>query len=55
MMKETEAEQKTTPIRLMLARVNDPARITTDHREFYYALLQLGDRLTQPGADLNGG
>lgn len=55
MMKETEATQKTTPILLMLARMNDPARIATDHREFYYALLQLGDRLTQPGADLNGG
>jgi hypothetical protein len=54
-MKEMEAAQKTTPINLMLARMNDPARIAADHREFYYALLRVGDRNTQPGADLNGG
>lgn len=55
MMKESEAAQKTTPIKSMLARMNEPARIATDHREFYYGLLPLGDRATQPGADLNGG
>ncbi len=54
-MKEMETAQKTTPIRLMLAKKNDPADILTEHREFYYALLGLGDRLAQPGADLNGG
>lgn len=54
-VKESEAAQKTTPIRLMLAQKNDPARITMENREFYYALLGLGDRMTQPGADLNGG
>ncbi len=55
MMKEMEKAQKTTPVRLMLAQVNDPARITHGHCEFYYAVLHLGDRMTQPGADLNGG
>jgi hypothetical protein len=55
MIKEMEAAQKTTPIRLMLAKKNDPAGILTEHREFYYALLGLGERATQPGADLNGG
>ena len=54
-IKEMEAAQKTTPIRLMLAKKNDPAGILMEHREFYYALLGLGDRATQPGADLNGG
>jgi uncharacterized protein DUF5694 len=50
-----EAAQKTTPIKLMLARMNDSTRIAADHRDFYYALLGVGDRPTQPGADLNGG
>lgn len=54
-MKEAEVAQKTTPIRLMLAKSNDPARILSEHREFYYALLSLGDGTSQPGADLNGG
>lgn len=54
-IQEMEAAQKTTPINLMLARENDPARIAADHREFYYPLLRVGDRTTQPGADLNGG
>jgi len=52
-MRELEAAQKTTPIRLMLANVNDPARITKDNNAFYYALLELGDQNSQPGADLN--
>ena len=55
MMKEMEAAQKSTPVRLTLARMNDPARLAADNRDFYYALLQVGDRTTQPGADLNGG
>jgi len=54
-IKEVEASQKATPIRLMLAKMNEPAEILTDHRGFYYAILRVGDRLTQPGADLNGG
>ncbi len=55
MIKELETAQKTTPIRLMLAQKNDPASVLTEHREFYYALLPIGDEKTQPGADLNGG
>jgi hypothetical protein len=54
-IKEMEAAQKTTSIRLMLAKNNDPAVILMEHREFYYALLGLGDLVAQPGADLNGG
>jgi hypothetical protein len=38
----------------MLLEQNHPARIEADHANFYYALLQLGDSQTQPGADLNG-
>jgi hypothetical protein len=55
MMKEMEAAQKTTPINRMLARMNDPAQIAADNREFYYALLRVGDGTAQPGAELNGG
>jgi hypothetical protein len=55
MMKELEAAQKNTPVRLLLARMNEPARIMTDNNDFYYGLLGIGDRTTQPGADLNGG
>src|SRR5262249_15604522 len=52
-MKALESAQKTTPIRLMLANVNDPARIVRENNAFYYGLLQLGDQKSQPGADLN--
>jgi hypothetical protein len=55
MLKKDEAAQKTTPVREMLARMNEPKRIESDHSDFYYALLRLGDTRTQPGADLNGG
>ena len=55
MIKEMESAQNATPVRLMLARMNDPARIASDNRDFYYALLQVGDQKAQPGADLNGG
>ena len=48
-----EAAQKTTPIRLLLADINEPARVRSDHQKFYYGLLVLGDRKDQPGADLN--
>lgn len=48
-----EAAQKTTPIRLMLAQMNDPARIRADHDEFYNGMLVFGDEEEQPGADLN--
>lgn len=54
MLKKDEAAQKTTPVREMLARINETKRIETDHADFYYALLRLGDTTTQPGADLNG-
>ncbi len=52
-MREFEAAQKSTPARLLLAQTNDPARILKDNNDFYYGLLSLGDRNTQPGADLN--
>jgi hypothetical protein len=51
MIKQMEAAQKTKPVRFMLADVNDPARILSDHQSFYYALLSLGNE--QPGAELN--
>jgi hypothetical protein len=54
MMKQMEAEQKTTPVKKMLAHMNDPARINADHREFHYALLRLGNATEQPGAHVNG-
>ena len=53
MIKQMEAAQKTKPVRLMLADVNDPARVLSDHESFYYALLSLGNEKEQPGADLN--
>jgi hypothetical protein len=52
-IKEMESAQKTTPIRLLLADINEPARIRSDHEQFYYGLLPLGDQQEQPGADLN--
>lgn len=55
MMQALEAAQKTTPIHTLLAQTNDPAKVLSDHRDFYYAFLRLGDAKTQPGADLNGG
>jgi hypothetical protein len=53
MINQIEAAQKTKPVRLMLADVNDPARILSDHQNFYYALLSLGNEKEQPGAELN--
>ncbi|PYK58894.1 MAG: hypothetical protein DME43_10165 [Verrucomicrobia bacterium] len=53
LIKQLEATQKTKPVRLMLADVNDPARILSDHQNFYYALLSLGNEKEQPGAELN--
>lgn len=52
-LKEMETAQKTTPIRLMLAKMNDPARIRGEHDDFYYGLLPVGDRKEQPAAELN--
>jgi hypothetical protein len=52
-IKAMEAAQKTTPIRLLLADINEPARVRSDHQKFYYGLLALGDQKDQPGADLN--
>ena len=53
MIKQMEAAQKTTPVRLMLANVNDPTRVLSDHENFYYALLSLANEKEQPGAELN--
>ncbi len=55
MTKATEAAQKTTPLALQLAAINDPARIRSEHADFYYALLALGNETEQPGAELNAG
>lgn len=46
--------QATEPVRLTLARFNDPANVLAMHREGYYTLLAMGDATHQPGADLNG-
>jgi len=44
MMKQMEiAQKKTKPIRVMLADVNEPARVLSDHQNFYYALLSLAN------------
>ena len=53
MMKQMETAQKTKPIRVMLADVNEPARVLFDHQNFYYALLSLANEKEQPGAELN--
>lgn len=52
-VKELEAAQKNTPIRLLLAQMNEPARTRSDHDQFYYGVLALGDKQEQPGAELN--
>ena len=52
-VKAEEAAQKTTPIRLLLAQMNEPAQVRADHDEFYNGLLAFGDQKEQPGADLN--
>ena len=43
-VKAEEAAQKTTPIRLLLAQMNEPAQARADHDEFYDGLLALGDQ-----------
>jgi len=53
MIKQMEAAQKTKPVRLMLADVNDPRASFPITRIFYYALLSLGNEKEQPGAELN--
>ena len=55
MMKQMEAAQKTTPIRIMLADQNEPARIQANQQVFYYGLLAFGNQKEQPGAELNAG
>jgi hypothetical protein len=52
-IKEMEAAQRITLIRLLLADINESNRIRSDHDQFYYGLLGLGDQKEQPGADLN--
>src|SRR6185312_3392187 len=42
-IKAMEAVQKTTPVRLLLAEINEPVRIGWDHQQFYYGLLSIGD------------
>ncbi len=53
LQEEMETAQKTTPIRLMLANSNQPAGILSQHRDFYYNLLELGKQSDLPGAELN--
>lgn len=53
MMKQMETAQKTKSVREMLADLNEPGRILSEQRDFYYALLALGDSKEQPGAELN--
>ena len=53
MLKEMEAAQRTNSIAQMLTRINAPARIASEQRSFYYALLSVGQGPEQPGADLN--
>ncbi len=53
MTKQMESAQKTKSVREMLAGLNEPAPILSEQRNFYYALLPLGDPKEQPGADLN--
>src|SRR5947207_14126333 len=48
MMKQMETAQKTKPIRVMLADVNEPARVLSDHQNFYYALLPLANEKENP-------
>jgi hypothetical protein len=52
-MKEMEAAQKTKSVREMLAELNEPARPSSEQRNFYYALLPFADQKEQPGAELN--
>ncbi len=52
---EAEAAQKNLPLRLQLARLNEPARLRAEHTQFYYAVLPLGDGKDEPGAALNTG
>jgi hypothetical protein len=51
--KAMAAAQRTTPVRLMLADLNEPAAIQADHNDFYYPLLPFGNQKEQPGAELN--
>jgi len=48
-----DEQSKTKSIRVMLADVNEPARVLSDHQNFYYALLSLANEKEQPGAELN--
>jgi hypothetical protein len=54
MINKMEVDQKTKSVREMLLLQNQPDRIDADHENFYYAMLSLGDKDAQPGADLNG-
>jgi hypothetical protein len=54
MINKMEADQKTKSVRELLLWQNQPDRIDADQNNFYYAMLPLGDRNIQPGADLNG-
>ena len=54
-LKSLDEAQRTQPLRLLLAQVNEPARALAEQRDFYNALLPLGDAKAQPAADLNAG
>ncbi len=52
-MAAIEETQKTQPVRLALARMNEPAYILHSNDAFYYTFLKMADARTQPGAELN--
>src|SRR5436305_14477228 len=54
MMKQMEIAEKTKPIRVMLADVNEPTRTLCGDQNLNYALLALATRKAQPDADLRG-
>ena len=53
MAQELEAAQKSKPVRLILASLNERERIVSENRGFYYNLIKLGNTSELPGADLN--
>jgi hypothetical protein len=52
-IQEMGASQRVRPVRAMLADLNEPTAIQSDHDDFYYALLPFGNEKQQPGAELN--
>lgn len=52
-VREFDAAQNTHTIGELLAQLNDPVAIRSDHANGYYKMMLIGDAKTQPGADLN--